>query len=99
MTILRALSVIACVGLLVGCAASIPATELIDAGEAYQHASASHTGELMPADLSNTREARADSAAGKAVTTVAMSDSQATLDATKIRELIAGARRRAAAIP
>ena len=42
---------IACAGLLLGCAASIPPTELIDARQAYQHASSSQAAQLVPAEL------------------------------------------------
>lgn len=131
MKTLRALIVIAWVGLLGGCAASIPPTELIDARQAYQHATVGLAAVLMPAELSDAREALAaaersfhedpasartrdladiaegkarmaevlaTSATRKAVTPIAKSDSQEALDAIKTRELIAGARQRAAAL-
>ena len=128
---LRALVALACAGLFVSCAASLPPAELIEARLAYQHASASLAAEFVPAELAHAREALATaewsfhddpastrtrdladvaerkarlaevlatSAARKAVTTTAAkSDSQATLDGIKTRNLIAGARRRAAA--
>jgi CheY-like chemotaxis protein len=56
---LRSLVVIACVGLLVGCAASIPPEELTDARQAYQHATVGLAAELMPAELYKAHEALA----------------------------------------
>lgn len=52
--------VIAFTALLVGCAGSIPPPrELIDARQAYAHASASPSTQLVPADMDNAREALA----------------------------------------
>jgi hypothetical protein len=54
------LILLASVGLLVGCAASIPPPpELIDARQAYAHASASPSTQLVPTDMTNAREALA----------------------------------------
>jgi outer membrane protein OmpA-like peptidoglycan-associated protein len=50
---------IACVGLLVGCAATLPPPELIDARQAYQHASTSQAATLVPAELHKAKEALA----------------------------------------
>lgn len=44
------LIVVACAGLLYGCAATVP-SELVSARQAYQHASAGPAAELAPADL------------------------------------------------
>ena len=59
MKLVRALVVIACAGLLVGCAASIPPQELIDARQAYMHATVGLAAELVPAELYRAREALA----------------------------------------
>jgi len=48
-----------CAGLLAGCAASVPPTELVNAREAYQHASAGQAGVLVPAELHKAQEALA----------------------------------------
>jgi outer membrane protein OmpA-like peptidoglycan-associated protein len=53
------LIIIACAGLLVGCAANIPPTELINARQAYQHASAGQAAQLVPAELHKAEEALA----------------------------------------
>ena len=53
------LIILACAGLLVGCAASIPPTELIEARQAYQHASAGQAAQLVPAELHKAQEALA----------------------------------------
>ena len=53
------LIIIACGGLLVGCAASILPAELMDARQAYAHASASPATQLVPANLRKAREALA----------------------------------------
>jgi outer membrane protein OmpA-like peptidoglycan-associated protein len=45
------LIIIACAGLLVSCAASVPPTELINARQAYQHASMGQAAQLVPAEL------------------------------------------------
>ena len=45
------LIIIACAGLLAGCAASFPPTELIDARQAYAHLSAGQAEQLVPAEL------------------------------------------------
>ncbi len=50
---------IACAGLLVGCAASVPPAELINAREAYQRASAGQAAQLVPAELHKAKEALA----------------------------------------
>lgn len=46
-------------GLLVGCAASIPPTELINARQAYQHASTGQAAQLAPAELHKAQSALA----------------------------------------
>jgi outer membrane protein OmpA-like peptidoglycan-associated protein len=46
-------------GLLVGCAASLPPAELINARQAYQHASMGQAAQLAPAELHNAQEALA----------------------------------------
>lgn len=51
--------IIACAGLLVGCGTSIPPKELIDARQAYQHASAGQAAQLVPAELHKAQEALA----------------------------------------
>ncbi len=53
------LFIITCAGLLVGCAASIPPTELINARQAYQQASAGQAAQLVPAELHKAYEALA----------------------------------------
>jgi outer membrane protein OmpA-like peptidoglycan-associated protein len=53
------LIIIACAGLLVGCAASVPPTELVNARQAYQHASAGPAAQLVPAELHKAQEALA----------------------------------------
>jgi outer membrane protein OmpA-like peptidoglycan-associated protein len=53
------LIIIACAGLLVGCAASAPPTELVNARQAYQHASAGQAAQLVPAELHKAEEALA----------------------------------------
>ncbi len=53
------LIIIACAGLLVGCAATLPPTELIEARQAYQHASAGQAAQLVPAELHKAKEALA----------------------------------------
>ena len=52
------LMLIACAGLLVSCAATIP-TELINARQAYQNASAGPAAQLVPAELHKAQEALA----------------------------------------
>jgi len=47
----------ACAGLLVGCAASIPPIELIDARQAYAHATAGLSAQIVPEELLRAREA------------------------------------------
>jgi outer membrane protein OmpA-like peptidoglycan-associated protein len=51
--------VIACAGLLAGCAASVPPTELLNARQAYQHASAGQAAQVVPAELHKAQEALA----------------------------------------
>jgi len=46
-------------GLLVGCGASIPPTELVNARQAYQHASAGQVAQLVPAELHKAQAALA----------------------------------------
>lgn len=46
-------------GLLVGCGASIPPTELVNARQAYQHASISKAAQLVPAELHKAQAALA----------------------------------------
>jgi outer membrane protein OmpA-like peptidoglycan-associated protein len=53
------LVIIACAGLLVGCAASVPPTELIKARQAYAHASAGQAAQLVPAELHKAQAALA----------------------------------------
>jgi outer membrane protein OmpA-like peptidoglycan-associated protein len=53
------LIIIVCVGVFVGCAPSIPPTELINARQAYQHASAGQAAQLVPAELHKAQEALA----------------------------------------
>ncbi len=43
--------IIACAGLLAGCAASVPPIELIDARQAYAHLSAGQAAQLVPEEL------------------------------------------------
>lgn len=59
MKLLRLFVISACGGLLAGCAASIPPAELVDARQAYQHASGLAT-DLAPGELYNARAALAD---------------------------------------
>jgi len=47
------------VGLLVGCGANVPPAELINARQAYQHASAGQAAQLVPAELHKAQEALA----------------------------------------
>jgi len=56
---LRYLMTIACAGFLAGCAASIPPAELIDARQAYSHASVGQAAQLVPAELEKARSALA----------------------------------------
>lgn len=49
--------IIVCAGLLVGCAASIPPTELINARQAYQQASTGQAAQLVPAELHKAQAA------------------------------------------
>jgi outer membrane protein OmpA-like peptidoglycan-associated protein len=51
--------IIAWAGLLVGCGASVPPAELINARQAYQHASTSQAAQLVPAELHKAHEALA----------------------------------------
>jgi len=53
------LVIIACVGLLAGCAASIPPPELVNARQAYERASAGQAAQLVPAELHKAQEALA----------------------------------------
>jgi outer membrane protein OmpA-like peptidoglycan-associated protein len=53
------LIIIACAGLLVGCAASIPPAELVNARQAYQHASRGQAAQLVPAELHKAQAALA----------------------------------------
>lgn len=50
---------IACAGLLVGCAASVPPAELVKAREAYQRASTGQAAQVVPAELHKAKEALA----------------------------------------
>ena len=50
---------IACSGLLVGCAASVPPEELLSARQAYQQASVGQAAQLVPAELHKAQEALA----------------------------------------
>jgi len=53
------LIIIACAGLLVSCAASVPPPELVNARQAYQRASAGQAAQLVPAELHKAQEALA----------------------------------------
>jgi len=59
MKLITSLIIIACAGLLIGCAATFPPTELIDARQAYAHASAGLAAQLVPAELHKAQEALA----------------------------------------
>jgi len=48
-----------CAGLLAGCAASVPPTELVNARQAYQHATTGQAALLVPAELHKAQEALA----------------------------------------
>jgi outer membrane protein OmpA-like peptidoglycan-associated protein len=48
---MRYLLTVVCAGLLAGCATSVPPTELIDARQAYSHASVGQAAQLVPAEL------------------------------------------------
>lgn len=50
---------IACAGLLVGCAASVPPPELVNARQVYQRASAGQAAQLVPAELHKAQVALA----------------------------------------
>jgi len=50
-------AVIACAGFLVGCAATVPPPELIEARRAYEHASTGQAAQLVPAELHKAKEA------------------------------------------
>jgi hypothetical protein len=50
---------IACAGLIVGCAASIPPPELVNARQAYQRASEGRAAQLVPAELHKAQAALA----------------------------------------
>jgi outer membrane protein OmpA-like peptidoglycan-associated protein len=54
---MTSLAMLACAGLLVGCAASVPPPELINARQAYEHASAGQAAQLVPAELHKAHEA------------------------------------------
>jgi outer membrane protein OmpA-like peptidoglycan-associated protein len=56
---MRYLIITAAAGLLAGCAASVPPTELVNARQAYQHASAGQAAQLVPAELHKAQEALA----------------------------------------
>jgi outer membrane protein OmpA-like peptidoglycan-associated protein len=51
--------IIACAGLLISCAANVPPAELINARQAYQHASAGQAAQLVPAELHKAKTALA----------------------------------------
>ena len=53
------IATIACAGLLVGCAASVPPEELLSARQAYQQASTGQAAVLVPAELHKAHEALA----------------------------------------
>jgi outer membrane protein OmpA-like peptidoglycan-associated protein len=59
MKLITAFVIIAWAGLLVGCAASVPPAELINARQAYQEASTGQAAQLVPADLHKAQEALA----------------------------------------
>ena len=46
---------VTCAGLLAGCAASVPPSELIDARQSYSHASVGQAAHLVPAELAKAR--------------------------------------------
>jgi outer membrane protein OmpA-like peptidoglycan-associated protein len=54
---MTSLAMLACAGLLVGYAASVPPPELINARQAYEHASAGQAAQLVPAELHKAHEA------------------------------------------
>jgi outer membrane protein OmpA-like peptidoglycan-associated protein len=56
---IRSLIITVCAGLLAGCAASVPPTELVNARQAYQHASAGQAAQLVPAELHKAQAALA----------------------------------------
>jgi outer membrane protein OmpA-like peptidoglycan-associated protein len=56
-TWLISIASIACAGLLVGCAASVPPEELLSARQAYQQASVGQAAVLVPAELHKAHEA------------------------------------------
>jgi len=56
---IKYLIIVVFVGLLVGCGANIPPAELINARQAYQHASSGQAAQLVPAELHKAQEALA----------------------------------------
>ena len=56
---ITSLIIVACAGLVAGCAASTPPTELINARQAYEHASAGQAALLVPAELHKAQTALA----------------------------------------
>jgi outer membrane protein OmpA-like peptidoglycan-associated protein len=54
-----AVATLVCAGILAGCSASAPPAELINARQAYQHASEGRAAELVPAELHKAHEALA----------------------------------------
>jgi hypothetical protein len=54
---ITSLVIVACAGLLVGCAATLPPTELVEARQAYQQASAGQAAQLVPAEVHKAKEA------------------------------------------
>ncbi len=59
MKLLTSLIIIAWAGMLAGCAATLPPTELINARQAYQHASSGQAAQLVPAELHKAQMALA----------------------------------------
>ena len=59
MKLISTLIIIACAGLLASCAATLPPPELINARQAFQHASAGQAAQLVPAELHKAQEALA----------------------------------------
>ena len=59
MKLISSLTIIACAALLASCAATLPPPELINARQAFQHASAGQASQLVPAELHKAQEALA----------------------------------------
>jgi len=59
MKLIKYFIIIAFVGMLIGCSASVPPKELINARQAYQHASTGQAAQLVPAELHKAQVALA----------------------------------------